>query len=563
VRRAICLTMSLILSASAVFAAGPAGKKQETKALKSADAAFQAGYALLEAGKLGEAKVQFAKAAKLAPELAVAHAAYGAVLTQLDEPKEAIPELEKAIALGAKQGGADPSVAVNLALSHEALGKQLATKDQAEARRQYEAALAGMSDAASQARVQDELGSLLGYQKMWPEAEAAFRAEIGLTPEEAGGHLHLGIVLVEEKHLDDGISELETALAKAPGGMAEFQLGHALTVAGRDEEAVPHLEAAYQATPQPRGAALELAMTEQRMGREEESIAPFRQVVELEPHNAMALTNLGLALTETGKAKEALQFFDRALKEDPQDPVLHEDYGVACLQQSDFDGAIREFEQAQHLDPTSSQLHYDLGLAYKLKDRMDDAVRELLKASELDPTLPDPPYTLGILYMQTGKLDLAVDQLRAALVLRPTNGDGWAILGSVLKQLDRRDEAIEALRKAIALLPAQPGPHLTIAGVLSEQGKHDEAVAERKIAANLSRTAVNRQRASFNTNAGNQALLRGAISEAVGRFQDAIAADPTFVDAHRQLAVALAREGRTDEAAAEQAKAAQLEAEKK
>jgi len=537
VRRAICLTMSLILSASAVFAAGPAGKKQETKALKSADAAFQAGYALLEAGKLGEAKVQFAKAAKLAPELAVAHAAYGAVLTQLDEPKEAIPELEKAIALGAKQGGADPSVAVNLALSHEALGKQLATKDQAEARRQYEAALAGMSDAASQARVQDELGSLLGYQKMWPEAEAAFRAEIGLTPEEAGGHLHLGIVLVEEKHLDDGISELETALAKAPGGMAEFQLGHALTVAGRDEEAVPHLEAAYQATPQPRGAALELAMTEQRMGREEESIAPFRQVVELEPHNAMALTNLGLALTE--------------------------DYGVACLQQSDFDGAIREFEQAQHLDPTSSQLHYDLGLAYKLKDRMDDAVRELLKASELDPTLPDPPYTLGILYMQTGKLDLAVDQLRAALVLRPTNGDGWAILGSVLKQLDRRDEAIEALRKAIALLPAQPGPHLTIAGVLSEQGKHDEAVAERKIAANLSRTAVNRQRASFNTNAGNQALLRGAISEAVGRFQDAIAADPTFVDAHRQLAVALAREGRTDEAAAEQAKAAQLEAEKK
>ena len=162
--------------------------------------------------------------------------------------------------------------------------------------------------------------------------------------------------------------------------------------------------------------------------------------------------------------------------------------------------------------------------------------------------------------MQTGKLDLAVEQLRAALKLKPQNGDGWAILGSVLKQLDRRDEAVEALQKAIPLLPAQPGPHLTLAAVLAEEGKKDEAKAERTIAANLSRTAVNRQKANFNTTAGNQALLRGSIQEAVGRFRDAIAADPGFAEPHRQLAVALMRQGQADEAKAENAKADALEA---
>jgi Flp pilus assembly protein TadD len=160
--------------------------------------------------------------------------------------------------------------------------------------------------------------------------------------------------------------------------------------------------------------------------------------------------------------------------------------------------------------------------------------------------------------MQTGKLDAAAAQLKIALQLRPTNGDGWAVLGSVLKQLDKRDESASALRKAIELMPDQPGPHITLAGVLAEDGKKDEAAAERKIAAGLSRSAVNRQRAMLNTNAGNQALQRGEIADAVSRFQEAIAADPGYREAHAQLALAYSRQGRSAEAATEQLKAESL-----
>src|SRR6201999_2137967 len=108
-------------------------------------------------------------------------------------------------------------------------------------------------------------------------------------------------------------------------------------------------------------------------------------------------------------------------------------------------------------------------------------------------------------------------------------------------------------------LPNQPGPHITLASVLAEQGQKAEAAAERKQAADLTRVAVNRQRATFSTNTGNMMLAKGQVADAIEHFQDAVASDPTFADAHTGLATALARQGRTAEATAEREKAAALE----
>src|SRR5258708_5461505 len=204
----------------------------------------------------------------------------------------------------------------------------------------------------------------------------------------------------------------------------------------------------------------------------------------------------------------------------------------------------------------------------------------------MNPALEDPPYTLGILYMQMGKLGEAATELQKAVALRPENGNAWAILGSTLKQDGRLEEAREALEKAVPLQPGQPGPLVTLAGVLADEAAGYSAQADtadaagdtaraeqlraqskelrvkaaeyRKQSAELSRAAVNRQRANFALNAGNQLLLKGQIADAVSRYQDAVAADPTVGDPHWRLAVAYDRQGRGQEAAAERAKATEL-----
>ena len=99
----------------------------------------------------------------------------------------------------------------------------------------------------------------------------------------------------------------------------------------------------------------------------------------------------------------------------------------------------------------------------------------------------------------------------------------------------------------------------TLASVLSQQGKTAEAAAERKLAADLSRLAVSRQRATFALDNGNLLLKRGQIAEAVAQFQTAISADPAFAPPHRALADALTRQGKAAEAALERQKAEGLE----
>jgi protein O-GlcNAc transferase len=159
--------------------------------------------------------------------------------------------------------------------------------------------------------------------------------------------------------------------------------------------------------------------------------------------------------------------------------------------------------------------------------------------------------------MQRSRFDDAETHLKTALKLRPKNGDGWAILGSVYKQQNKL--ASDALQKAIEVMPEQPGPHVTLASVLAQQGQSTEAAKERKKAAELTRMAVNRQRATFAANTGSMLLLKNQITDAIERYQEAVASDPTYIEAHRGLATALARAGRAAEADAERQKAVQLD----
>ena len=114
------------------------------------------------------------------------------------------------------------------------------------------------------------------------------------------------------------------------------------------------------------------------------------------------------------------------------------------------------------------------------------------------------------------------------------------------------------MQRAIELRPDQPSPHITLASILSQQGDTAGAAAERKKAADLSRVAVNRQRANFALDSGRLLLKRGQLAEAIAQFQTAVAADPNYAEAHAALADAFAQQGRTADAALERQQAQKL-----
>ncbi len=570
---------------------GTQSRSQTTAQMQAADAAFREGSAAFERNDLAAAQASFEKVVRLAPAIAAAHSALGTVLIAAGNPSRAVTELETA----RKLGGSDRSTLLNLCIAYSNLGnyrgtlgvfRQMAagandplpadaavavatafseTGDAAGAEAVLRTALdGGGASNDDNARLHDSLGTVFAQRRLYTEAEAEFHRAIALDETRASAHYRLGLVQLATNRPTAAVPELERAHALQPESVPyAVDLSRALLATGQDAQAIDLLRAMLAHTPAaPQGINLkyQLALALQSAGQTKEAMPLFAEAVEARPEDAQVLTNAALCKVQLGDAKGAVPLYLRALKLAPSDATVHEDLGVAYLQQADLDHALEQFRAGLAIEANNPQLHYDLGLALKLKDDLAAAVPEFQRAAELDPSLPDPPYTLGILFMQQGQFEKSAASLEQATQLRPDNGEAWATLGSVYQQMQQPDKAVPALRQAIALLPQQPSPHINLAAILASQGHKEEAAAERKIGAELTRAAVNRQKAEFGLDSGNLLMKRGQNADALAQFQSAVEADPGYAAPHLALAAALDRAGRKAEAAEERRKAAALEA---
>jgi protein O-GlcNAc transferase len=436
-----------------------------------------------------------------------------------------------------------------------------ATGDTAAAQQQLTDALAL---TPGNAPLNDALGTLIAQSGHIDTALPYFQRAVAADPTLATAQYHLGTALLALNQPTDAISPLTLAAAAQPNRFDfQLQLGKALSATHQDADALTHLHSAIQlATPATSPDAIyALALALQASGDPKSSIPLFQTATTSTSASASssdALINYALARVQTGDAIDAITLYKRALSLGPDTPTLREDFGVAYLQQSDLDHALEQFRAGLALEPSNAHLHYDLGLALKLKDNLTAAVPEFQLAEQLDPTLPDPPYTLGVIYMQQGHFPEAIAQLKLAAQLQPQNGDVWALLGSILKDSNDPAGAIDALTRAIALEPDQPSLHIQLASLDMEAGKREEAAAERKIAADLSRAANNRQRAGFALKSGRVLLDQNKVPEAILQLKNAVDADPTQPEPHHLLAEAYARQGDPTQSATEAKLAADL-----
>jgi protein O-GlcNAc transferase len=558
--------------------------QEPSASLKQADTAYKAGQAALANHDLNAARGQFEKVVHLAPQAEQGHSALGAVLVSLGQTSIGIRELEKALIIDPK----DSNAQLNLAVAYEQSGSAakslplfakaevsaraanrslpsyaLAAYARALVRSQPEAAVAKMKAAVAadpnNAELHDELGSLYAQRQEWPDAEEQFAVAAQLDPLLASAHLHLGLAL-RAQHKPGGLDELVRASQLAPSDMTiGIEYAKALADEGKDPQVIAILQPLVTAHPDATEASYQLALALQRTGSVPAAIPLFEKAVAADPANAEVQANYGMALTQVQRAKDAVSHLQQAVKLAPNMVTAHQDLAAAYIQLNQLDDAVAQLRIAIQLAPDSPQLHYNLGVAFKMQDDSVSAIPELETAEKQNPSGSEAPYLLGVLYMQTGRYDDAARELDKSLKLQPQNGDGWATLGSVYAKLDKLTEATSALQEAIRQIPEQPDPHLTLATVLVKQGRSAEATAERKKAAELMRTNMNRQRAEVATHSANSLLQNGKVDDAVAQFREALSYNADYAEAHRGLAAALERQGHAAEANTERQKAQSLE----
>jgi len=182
--------------------------------------------------------------------------------------------------------------------------------------------------------------------RYWHDSERLWRHTLAVTTENDVAHLALGQLLVDQKRLDDAITELQTVVARHPNDVdARLKLANALSEKkGRMNDAIGEYEAAAKLGVNPDvETALANLLLEQ--GRIDEAVQYYRHVVQLQPSSALAHYNLAVGLHRDRRFPEAILHYKAALEIDPKYPDADYFLGQALLENGQPDEAKIHLEK--------------------------------------------------------------------------------------------------------------------------------------------------------------------------------------------------------------------------
>lgn len=199
-----------------------------------------------------------------------------------------------------------------------------------------------------------EQGIKLHNARRFVEAERAYQTVLRENPEHPDALNLMGVLAIEAGQHRIALDYMGKAVKLAPGqAIYRNNLGNALILSTRPEEAVPHLEKA----------------------------------VKLDPDYAEAWSNLGKAWRQIGNIEKAGKYFSEALSVAPG--FLRAQIGAAEIQSEmgQFEEAQAAFSRILRLDPRNVEALCGMAATHKLKP--DDPLIENFEKLLRDPILRD------------------------------------------------------------------------------------------------------------------------------------------------------------------------------
>ncbi len=303
------------------------------------------------------------------PEL---HNNLGRIYLRDGEPKKALAEFEKALALDPN----DAEALLNIGAIHQGEGK---------------------SDLA----------------------QHFVQRALSVDPNSIGALAQLAEIRRDQEDLDEAIRLFAEALEIDDSQPFLFMgVGDVLQRAGRYEEAVQAFQHVLELEPDSFKARYNLGVTYTNMGRVEEAIAIYEEALELAPKDIeapAARNNLGAIFLAQGDADRALEHFEAALKAAPANVESRYNAAILYLEKGRTDEALKLLEEAVKLEPNHEQVNLRLGLGYLGAGRGQDAYKCLLLVRRLYPENWAATIGLAALHARANELDTAKELLAEAL----------------------------------------------------------------------------------------------------------------------------------------------------
>jgi len=284
--------------------------------------------------------------------------------------------------------------------------------------------------------------------------------------------------------------------------LAHYDLGEALRLKGRTEEAVAQYGEALKIDPGFPEAHNNLGTVFLQQGKTAEAIAEYNKALRVNPDYAEAHFNLGIALFKQGQMDDAIAQFREALRVNPDYADAHYDLGVALLREGQTQQAITQYNEALRINPDFAKAYNDLGNALSQQGRTEDAIAQYGKALRVDSDYSDAHYNLGIALLHLGRTEDAITQFGEVLRLDPADADvqnALAWLLATASQTSLRDgaRALELAAKSnLSTGGNNPVVLRTLAAAYAETGEFAKAVQTGHNALELAEAQSNAELAS-------------------------------------------------------------------
>jgi tetratricopeptide (TPR) repeat protein len=540
--------------------------------------------ALVDAGKLAEAREQFELALTLDPQLSQAFAGLGKIYLMEGKWEEAGNGYASA-------RRADPqSLDAVFGMGQAALGRG----DLREAEKWYKERLK-LDPEGSNPLVGLAVVDLLRLDL--DGAVDNLRRAARNEPPTTKAYSVMAIIYELHKDLDQTLVNINKALDVDPGdygtrnvqGLIYMRQGMNRKAEDRFKQLNDSDDAATQAM-----GYQNLAAVQQLDGKERRACDNWTKSHDLAPQVQQVLINIGQAHLLLDATNDATAAFSQVVTGDPDNWLPHEWLSRAHLSAGLLQDAAAESREALTLNPSAWISHLVLGLALDTMGDTAGAEAQLDQGQELRPRRKlsaSERVLLGTSYQRQGDLDRALLQYRAAAEMAPRDAGNYTLMGDVLAGMKRSDDALREYRKALEIDPSDSQARIKAAALLRSRGDGEDAVKElrRGVEQNPNDALLKKQLAEYLLRDGDtegamfqldaaaatpgigQGLLADVLivrgnardrkedfAAAIADYQQAITSDPGSGDAWYYLAGDLQRSGRAPDAQAAYRKAVEL-----
>jgi tetratricopeptide (TPR) repeat protein len=254
----------------------------------------------------------------------------------------------------------------------------------------------------------------------------------------------------------------------------EFQSALAHFNSGQYAAAQQELESLVKELPKSFEAQELLGLVYSAQGQDEKATAPFEQAVRLRPESGPARTNLATNLARRGKMELAEKEFHKGVELEPESFDANRNLGAFYLRVGRIAAAIPYLEKAQRENPASYDNGYDLALAYEEEGHLPEArrqIQELLKKKDT----AELHNLLAAVEEKARNYVLAVNEYGRAAHLDPSESNlfDW---GSELLVHQTANPAIEVFSQGLKRYPSSARLAIGLGLASYLQGRYDDAV---------------------------------------------------------------------------------------